>query len=116
MNAQVSAIEVDAVEYHQDSGTVRTLYDQDSIAPSIAVIATLAEVMDTDPVDLDPLHSTVEPDALDELGRFRIGTTGDIHVSFTHEDHAITVSSYGVVTITLGEDSTPEQSETWAGR
>ena len=111
MNAKVSAIGVDAVEYHQDSETVRTLFDQESIAPSMAVIATLAEVMDADPVDLDPLHATVEPDALDALVRVRDDTTGDIHISFTHEDHSITVSSYGVVTITPGEDSTPEQSE-----
>ena len=116
MNVEVSAIGVDAVEYHQDSGTVRTLFNQDKVDPSMAVIATLAEVMDADPVDLDPLHSTVEPDALDALVRVRDGTTGDIHISFTHEDHAITVFSYGVITITPGEDSTPEQSERGAGR
>ncbi|MFC7133191.1 MULTISPECIES: HalOD1 output domain-containing protein [Salinibaculum] len=82
----------------------------------MAVIATLAEVMDADPVELDPLHSTVDPDALDALVRVRTGTDGDIHVTFTHEDHEITVYSYGVVTITSGDEPTAEQSGRNAGR
>jgi hypothetical protein len=40
----------------------------------MTVIATLAEVRDADPVELDPLHSTVDPDALDALVRVRTGT------------------------------------------
>ncbi len=75
----------------------------------MTVIATLAEVMDADPVELDPLHSTVDPDALDKFVRVGTGTTGDIHVSFTHEDHEITVSSYGVVTISQGDKSPAEK-------
>lgn len=100
MNVEVSAIGVNEVEYDQDSGTVRTLFDQEKIDPSMAVIATLAEMMDSNPVELDPLYTTVEPDALDSLVRVRQSTTGDIHVSFIHEDRTITVSSYGVVAIT----------------
>ena len=116
MSAKMSAIGDDAVEDHQDTGTVRTQFNQETIHPSMAIIATLAEVMDADPVDLGPLHATVEPDALDALVRVRDCTTGEVHVSFTQEDYAITVSNYGVVTITPGEDSTPEQSERWAER
>jgi len=66
----------------------------------MAVIATLGEAMDTDPIELTPLHSTVDPDALDALVQVRNGTHGDIHVTFTHEGHEIRVHSYGVVTVT----------------
>lgn len=108
MDAVVAGVGVEAVEYHHDSATVRTQLDQEKTPASMAVIATLAEVMDADPVELDPLHSTVDPDALDALVRVHTGTDGDIQVTFTHEDHAITVYSYGVVTITLGHEPTAE--------
>ncbi|WP_435345934.1 HalOD1 output domain-containing protein [Haloarchaeobius sp. HRN-SO-5] len=66
-------------------------------------------------VELAPLHSTVDPDALDAFVRVRNGTTGDINVSFTHEDHAITVSSYGVVTITPEHEPNAEEQERATG-
>jgi len=77
----------------------------------MAVVATLAEVMDVEPFELDPLHSTVDPDALDALVRVRTGTDGDIHVTFTHEDHTITVYSYGVVTISQEHAPPAEKDE-----
>ncbi|MCU4718173.1 HalOD1 output domain-containing protein [Halapricum hydrolyticum] len=116
MDAVVSGVGVESVEYHQDSATVRIQFDQEKTPASMAVIAMLAEVMDADPVELDPLHSTVDPDALDALVRVRTGTDGDIHVTFTHEDHAITVFSYGVVTITAGHESSVKNYGGNAGR
>lgn len=116
MDAVLSGIGVEAVEYHPETTTVRTQFDQQKTPASMAVIATLAEVMDADPVELDPLHSTVDPDALDALVRVRTGTDGDIHVTFTHEDHAIIVYSYGVVTITPGHEPTAENYGRNAGR
>lgn len=64
----------------------------------MAVVATLANVMDADPGELEPLYSTIDPDALDTLLRVRPGVEGT-RVAFTHEDHGITVSDSGVVTI-----------------
>ncbi len=115
MDATVSGIGVEAVEYSQESGTVRTQFDQEKISASMAVIATLADAMDTDPVELDPLNSTVDPDALDALVRVRYGTNGDSHVTFTHEGHAITVHSYGIVTIVPEHEPTAEEYEKGAG-
>lgn len=111
MEATVSGVKVEAVEADQESATVRTQFDQEKTPPSMAVIATLADVMDADPVELDPLHSTVDPDTLDTLVRVRTGTDGDIHVSFTHEGYAITVSSYGVVTISQEHEPATEKTE-----
>ncbi len=114
MDATVSGVGVEAVEYSQESGTVRTQFDQEKTPASMAVIATLADVMDADPVELDPLHSTVDPDALDALVRVRNGTDGDTHVTFTHEGHEIAVHSYGVVAIT--QEPTAEKYERGVGR
>ncbi len=110
----VAGVEVEAVEYQQETGIVRTQFDQEKTPASMAVIATLADVMDTDPVELDPLHSTVDPEALNALVRVRNGTDGDIHSTFTHEDHAITVYSYGLVTVTPGhEPAAKNMGGTW---
>ena len=104
MDATVSGVEVESVEYSQESGTVRTQFDHAKTPASMAVIATLAEVMDTDPVALTPLYSTVDPEALDAFAQVRNGTDGDTHATFTHERHEIQVHSDGVITITLPED------------
>ena len=116
MDAVLSGVGMESVEYHQDSTTVRTQFDQEETPASMAVIATLAEVMDADPIELDPLHSTVDPDALDAFVRVRTRTDGDIHVTFTHEDHAITVYSYGVVSITPDHEPTAENYGRNVGR
>ena len=112
MGAEVSGVGVEAVEYSEESSIVRIQFDQEKTPASTAVIATLADVMDTDPSELTPLHATVDPGALDALVRVRTGTDGDTHVSFTHEGHPIRVSNYGVVTISLPEhEPIPENDE-----
>ena len=116
MDATISGVGVEAVEYSQESGTFRTQFDQAKTPASMAVIATLANVMDTDPVALNPLHSTVDPEALDALVQVRNGTNGDIHVTFTHEGHEIRVHSYGVITITPEHELTAEKHERGVGR
>ena len=111
MVATASGIEVEAVEYSPESGTVRTQFDQAKTPASMAVIATLADVLDTDLVALDPLHSTVDPDALDAFVRARPEANGDSQVTFTHEGHSITIHSYGVVIVTTEHELTAEQHQ-----
>lgn len=116
MDVTVPGVTVETVEVHQESATVRTQFDQEKTQASMAVITTLAEVMDADPVELDQLHATVDPDALDALVRVRNRSDGDVHVTFTHEGHAITVSSYGVVTISQGDNPPAEKYNKGAER
>jgi hypothetical protein len=111
MDAMVFGVGVEAIEHSQGSRTVRTQFDQEKMPASMAVIATLTDVMGAGPVELDPLHSTVDPDALDALVRAQYGTNGDTHVTFTHEGHTITVHSYGVITITAEHEPTAEKDE-----
>ena len=106
MDAAISGVEVEAVEYFQESRTVRTQFDQAKTPASIAVIATLADIMDTDPAALNPLHSTVDPEALDTLVQGRNNTNGDIHITFTHEGYEIRVHSYGVISIKSADEET----------
>jgi hypothetical protein len=116
MDTTVSGVGVESVEYSQNSEAIRTQFDQEKTSASIAVIATLADILDTDPAELEPLQSTVDTDALDALVRVRNGANGDIHVAFTHEDHAITVHSYGVVAITPEHELTTEKPQKGEGR
>jgi hypothetical protein len=114
MSTMGAGVGVEAVEYHQEIGIVRT--HQKKTPASTAVIATLADVVDVDPVDLDPLHSTVDPEALDALVCVRNKMNGNIHSTFTHEDHTRTVYSYGVVTVTPGREPAAEKYGRNAGR
>ncbi|MDG5821590.1 HalOD1 output domain-containing protein [Natronococcus sp. A-GB7] len=116
MDTNVSGVEVEAIEYSQESATVCIQFNQERTPASMAVIATLADVMDTDPVELDPLHSAVDPDELDALVRVRNETNEDSHVTFTHDGHVITVHSYGVITITPEHELAAENYERGAGR
>jgi len=116
MSTMVAGVGVEAVEYQQETGSVRTQFDQEKTPASMAVIVTLADVMDTNPVELDPLHSTVDPEALNALVRVRNGTDGDIQVTFTHKDHTITVDSYGLVTVTPGHEPAAENYGRNVGR
>ena len=116
MDAKVTGVEVEAIEYNPESATVRTQFDQQKTPPSMAVIATLVEATGLDPEEIDPLHSTIDPDALDSLVRVRNRTDGDSHVSFTHESHSVTVQSYGVVTITPESDPTAKTYDKEVGR
>ncbi|AGN00870.1 hypothetical protein L593_04605 [Salinarchaeum sp. Harcht-Bsk1] len=106
MAVTASGIEVEAVEYSQDSVTVRTQFDHEKTPASMAVIATLADVLDTDPAALEPLHSTVDTDALDALVRVRPESNGDTQVALSHEGYSITVHSHGVITITPEHERT----------
>lgn len=101
---------VGPVEYHSETDSVRRQFNQAHTPASTAVVETLAGLKGVDPVDIDPLHSILDPDVLDALVHVRNGMNGDIHVSFTHGDHTITVSSYGVVTVRTGHEPTAEPS------
>lgn len=112
MAATLANVELETGEYHRESETYRAQYDRDTTSPSMAVIASLADLMDKDPTALEPLHATVDTDALDVLMRGRDARDGDISVTFTIAKYAITVYSYGVVAIAPpGRDRTDDPNE-----
>lgn len=103
----VSGVEVNDLEYFQESRTVRIQFDQTVTSPSEAVLATLNAIIDSNQGVLTPLHSIVDAEALDEVARRRNGSDGDVHISFPYEDFDICIHSYGVITITIPKDHTP---------
>ncbi len=111
MDTSNSEIDVETIENSQGSKTVRSQFSQGKTPASIAVVETLSEVLDADPVELAPLNDTMDTDALDALVRVRNKMRGDTHITFVHDGHTITVHSYGVVEVTLEDERPAEQHE-----
>ncbi|WP_436348853.1 HalOD1 output domain-containing protein [Natronorubrum sp. FCH18a] len=99
MTASVASTELESVEYHRESESYRAQYDRDETSASMAVVAALSDVMDSDPTELEPLHASIDTGALNEVVSLQDATNGDISVTFTVAEYAITVYSYGVVAI-----------------
>lgn len=97
--AGVADTELESLEYHRDSETYRAEYDPDGVETSTAVVASLSAVLDCEPTELDPLHASIDTDALDAVLRVRSTTVGDVSVTFNVAGRAVTVHSYGVVAI-----------------
>ena len=103
MVATQAGVNLESLEYRPESDTHRARYDRATTPPSLAVVASLSEVLETPPSDLEPLHYAVDGDALNELLRVRESTDGDVSVRFTVEERSITVRNDGVISITPSE-------------
>lgn len=66
------------------------------------VIARVAEVTETDPLELEPLYSTVDPDCLDAIFQTGGSTSGQDggFIQFTMEGCRVVVSADGSVDVT----------------
>lgn len=88
----------DEITYHEDDRVYRVEYDRSMDTPSMAVVAAVAAMTRTDPMDLDPLHSSIDTDALDGL------FTATNHrrwgrVVFRFNGFEITASSCGTIEV-----------------
>lgn len=75
---------------------------------SEAVLDAVASVSGIDPIELDPLYYTIDPDALDALFESRPSTTDlprDVQVSFSYVGLQITVTAAGQIIV---EDEGPD--------
>lgn len=89
----------DTVEQVPATGAFRTEFDAHSRPPSKAVIHAEAVATDSDPLEVPPLYSAVDPDALNDLlARTQNGQLrGTGAVTFEFNGHRIAVESHGVV-------------------
>jgi|AntDeeMetagen134_2_1112570.scaffolds.fasta_scaffold00084_32 hypothetical protein len=87
--------EFELFEYYPKEDTYRAFYDADRESPSTAIVSAVAAVSDTDPLDMDPLHTTVDTDALNSLITPHRAPVGDSHVTFEYCGCEVTASSYG---------------------
>ncbi len=68
--------------------------------PSSVVVSLVADVEDVHPVELEPLHSTIDPGALDRLFAPTTVETDRTngHVAFAFEGYHVTIHGDGEVT------------------
>lgn len=68
---------------------------------SETVIAAVAEATDTDPLDLEPLYTVVDPDALNGLVRQSVGSpSSSVEINFSMAGCDVTVHGDGEVIVT----------------
>lgn len=66
--------------------------------PSTIVIETIAEICDTDPLEMPPLYNAIDPEALDKL-LISAAEAGDqaIELSFAYNGFTVVLLSNGLV-------------------
>jgi hypothetical protein len=100
-NPEVDSIAASSVEFHEESQTFRTEFDQQTRQPSEAIIAATAEVKDEDPTALPLLFNRIDPDALDTFFQ----TTSNQRrppgrsITFEYVGCQITVNGHGTVIV-----------------
>lgn len=78
------------------AGPLRTFEWDDADAPSHAVITAVAEQLDADPMEIDPIYSVVDPDALDTLFGPDDGEPSPVgSVEFEHLGYRVVVEAGG---------------------
>lgn len=96
-----AGFDIDSTTTRQSSATHRFEYDPVGTPPSMAIVSALSAVDDVAPTALEPIAETVDTDALDALVRESDPEGGAIEVSWTQAGYDVTVSSEGVVTVSL---------------
>ncbi|NUC72614.1 hypothetical protein HTZ84_09875 [Haloterrigena sp. SYSU A558-1] len=96
---------MNTVEVVED-GIYQAEYDSTRDQPSLAVVAAVAAVDNSDPVEMNPLHNVIDTGALNEL--FSATTSGgqrNGHISFSYEGYEVTVFSEGVIKVNSVENT-----------
>lgn len=89
----------ESFEHHPDERAYRAMFDAEIVEPSTAVVGAVSTVAGNDPRDIEPLYSTIDPDALDALFDRRKTAEGDLQIRFTIDGYDVTLSSYGSVVV-----------------
>ncbi|MFC7212545.1 HalOD1 output domain-containing protein [Saliphagus sp. GCM10025334] len=89
---------METIKFVGDDGVYQAKYDSSHEQPSLAIVAAIAAVAQRDPLELPPLHSEINTNALDEL--FSSTANGGQRngcLSFSYEGFEVTVFSEGVI-------------------
>ena len=72
-------------------------YDPETdAAPSETLVIAVADIAGVDPLELDPLYDTVDPDSVDEFVRSGGSPDVDGKLTFAFADHRVTVHASGL--------------------
>ena len=86
------------VEFDADRELFQAMYDGNQDSVSVAVVALVATVLGEEPEHLDPLYSSIDVDALEELFPESTNTPqGWGRVSFNYEGFEVTVFGDGKI-------------------
>lgn len=100
-----AGVELEPVSRNESPEVSRFEYNQDVTATSMAVVAAVSAATGVDPIELEPLGSAVDADALNALGRGQDTTTdGGVRVTLSVARRTVTVDSRGEVTVRPGHE------------
>lgn len=87
-----------AVEFDPERDLFFASYDSDSDPASLSVVAVVAAANECNPLDLPPLHGTIETDALDAVfAESATGGTEHGSPSFAYDRFEVTVFGDGLI-------------------
>ncbi|MGA9401218.1 HalOD1 output domain-containing protein [Haladaptatus sp.] len=102
MSKEDSSVHGNSTDENDD--TIRIRYDWDTTAPSTAVAETVARAAGSEPNEIEPLYTHIDPESLDALvssrKKSRCETTNSI--SFSYDKYDVTVRSSGEVAVRDG--------------
>lgn len=75
-------------------------------SPSEAVFREVAKSEDVDPIDLEPLAETIDPDALDALFEHD-RDEDDLEVTFVYQGYDVTIAGDGMVDVAEQQGTRP---------
>lgn len=91
-----------AIEHDETAGVYRARHDWNGDEPlGMVIVGAVAAVAETDPLEIEPLRASIDPDALDDLfaPRSHGSDRDEGEVAFSVADHRVTVSATGEVEI-----------------
>lgn len=88
-------VELSLVEQPSASETHQFEYDSATTGAGTAVVAALSEVLETDPMTMEPLQATVDVDALDTL----FAGSDTVEATLSIAQHTVTLTGDGMITV-----------------
>ena len=90
-----------AVDFHESSETYRTQFDVHTRPASEAIFTAVATATGTDPLELPPLYSVIDTDALDALFNPPAYSVSKQHLTATFEyaDCRVSAKAHGTVVV-----------------
>lgn len=104
-----AGVDLQSFEYDRSLEAYRARYEPETMPPSMAVVATLSKATDSSPLELQPLGETIDTDALDQFFSSHENTVNNVSVSFTAEEHTVTVYDSGDITLVREDSRRPER-------
>ncbi|WP_363464448.1 HalOD1 output domain-containing protein [Halogeometricum borinquense] len=105
MRAETESWREQRINYDDSSGSYHVAHRESELI-STNIVLTVAAIEETEPTELPPLATTIDPDALDNL--FTEDSSG--RVTFSYTGYEITIHNDGGLEIVSSADVVRQQS------